>query len=100
MDSAVVQIGTTLIALFGAIITYIVVPYVKSKTTEQQQSNIVFWIKTAVNAAEQVFADSGMGTQKKEYVMEFIQNMGISLTEDELDALIEAAVLEINKNLK
>lgn len=97
MDNGIVEIGTAIIALLGAVITYIVVPYIKSKTTEQQQKNLAFWVKAAISAAEQIYADPKMGEQKKTYVLEFIQKLGIVISEEELDTLIEAAVLELNK---
>lgn len=95
--NSIVQIGTIIIALIGAIITYIIVPYVKARTTKQQQENIAFWVRVAVNAAEQLFGDPGMGKKKKEYVLDFLEKMGFKITMDELNILIEAAVLELNK---
>ena len=41
------------IALLAAIITYFVVPFIKSKTTEAQQQKLEYWIKAAVRYAEQ-----------------------------------------------
>ena len=94
----VVSIGTALIALIGAIITYIIVPFIKSETTEKQRDNIHFWVWIAVNAAEQIYKEKGQGKLKKEYVLEFLNSKGIKITDEQLDALIEATVFEINKN--
>lgn len=94
---ALVQIGTAVIALLGAVVTYILVPYVKSKTTAQQQGNIAFWVNVAVNAAEQIFAGSGLGEKKKQYVLDFLNDKGITVSSTQLDALVEAAVFELNK---
>ena len=60
-----VQVGTAVIALLSAVITSILVPYIKSRTTLQRQENIAFWVSVAVNAAEQVFAGSGLGGEEK-----------------------------------
>lgn len=38
-------------ALLAAIITAIVIPYIKSKTTASQQAEINAWVKIAVTAA-------------------------------------------------
>lgn len=92
-----VEIVTALIAILGAVITYILVPYIKNKTTAQQQGNIAFWVSVAVNAAEQIFAGSGLGEQKKQYVLKFLTGKGIKVSAEQLDALIEAAVFEINQ---
>lgn len=94
--NAVIEIGTIIIALIGAVITYIVVPYIKSKTTAEQYKNIEFWVKFAVKAAEQIFNQPGMGQKKKEYVIKFLNDKGIEITRKELDVLIEAAVQELN----
>lgn len=95
-NNAIVQIGTVIIALLGAIITYIVVPFIKVNTTEKQRENAKFWVQVAVNAAEQIYREKGQGILKKEYVVNFLSSKGIRITEEQLDVLIEAAVLELN----
>lgn len=84
-----------IIPIIGAVITYLIVPFIKSKTTIEQQKNIEFWVEIAVNAAEQIFG-SGLGEKKKQYVIDFLNSKGINITEKELDILIEAAVFEMN----
>ncbi|MGF7059299.1 phage holin, LLH family [Brassicibacter mesophilus] len=96
-NDAVVQIGTIIITLIGTIFTLIVIPYIKSKTTVEQQKNIEFWVKFAVQAAEQIFNKPGLGGKKKQYVINFLKNIGIKITMEQLNVLIEAAVHEINK---
>lgn len=93
---AIVQIGTIIIALIGAVITYIVVPYIKANTTEKQRENAKFWVKVAVSAAEQIYKEKGSGKNKKQYVLEFLNSKGIKITEEQLNVLIEAAVFELN----
>lgn len=95
-NQAIVEIGTIFIALIGAIITYIVIPYIRSKTTVEQQKTVEFWVRVAVNAAEQIFSNPKMGTTKKEYVLKFLQEKGFNVSETDLDTLIEAAVKELN----
>lgn len=98
MDTNVlIQIGTIVIALIGAIITYIVVPYIKSKTTKEQRNNVMFWVDVAVTAAEQIYNEKGQGKLKKKYVLEFLNSMGLDFDEKELNILIEAVVLELNR---
>lgn len=95
---AFVKIMTAVIGLIGAIITYVVVPYVKSKTTEKQRDNAKFWVQVAVNAAEQIYKEKGQGMIKKKYVVDFLNEKGIAITDEQLDTLIESAVYEVNKN--
>lgn len=85
-------------ALFGllaAIVTVIVIPYIKSKTTASQQEQINQWVKIAVAAAEQIYTGSGRGKEKKAHVVNFLLEHGVTLDESRLDALIEAAVHEL-----
>ena len=86
-------------ALIGVIITCVLIPYIKSKTTTEQQKEINAWVKTAVSAAEQLFTGSGRGEEKKAYVIAWLKERGITVDEAELDALIEAAVYELEQGL-
>ena len=88
---AIVQIGTAVIGLLGMLITYFVIPYIRTRT-------IAFWVGVAVDAAEQIYKESGMGATKKKYALEFLNKKGIKLSEADLDALIEAAVCQLNKS--
>ena len=97
-DNAIIEIGTIVIALTGAVITYIVAPYIKSKTTTEQYKNIKDWVGFAVKAAEQIFSKPGTGDKKKQYVIDFLMSKGIKMTTEELDILIEAAVQELNQS--
>lgn len=81
-----------------ALITTFVVPYIKSKTTLEQQTQINEWIKIAVSAAEQVYDGPGQGDKKKAYVLTWLAGHGIAVDEDKLDAMIEAAVYELTNN--
>lgn len=85
-----------IIPILGAIITYILVPFLKSKTTEKQRENIYFWVASAVGAAEMIYKEKGQGKLKKEYVIDFLGSKGIKVTIQELEVLIESAVKELN----
>jgi len=85
-----------IIPILGAIITYLIVPFIKQKTTKEQRENIYFWVRVAVQAAEMIYKEKGQGKLKKEYVITFLQSKGINITMQELDVLIEAAVKELN----
>lgn len=67
-------------ALIAALITAFVIPYIKGKTT----------------AAEQIYTGSGRGAEKKEYVIKWLREHGMTVDESKLDALIEAAVYDLN----
>lgn len=81
-----------------ALITTFAIPYIKSKTTLEQQTQINSWVKVAVTAAEQVYEGPGQGDRKKAYVLTWLAGHGIAVDEDKLDAMIEAAVYELTNN--
>lgn len=93
-----------LTSLFEAIITLIValisaflIPYIKSKVSAEKFETLKSWVKVAVQAAEMLYRESGMGEQKKAYVIEYLNSKGYDLDTDTLNNLIESAVLELNK---
>ena len=85
--------------LLGLIWTIIVAPFIKSKTNTQQQQEINGWVKIAVAAAEQIYKGSGRGKEKKTYVVTWLEEHDIILEEERIDAMIEAAVFEINQGI-
>lgn len=97
----IIQIGTIVIALIGAIVTYIITPYIKQKTSKEQREIILFWVRFAVNGAEQMDQAGIIDTPKKQFVIKYVKDIlnkkGITITEEQLDILIEAAVYEINQ---
>ncbi len=82
-------------ALIAAVITVIVIPYIKSRTTAQQQEQINTWVRIAVSAAEQIYTGSGRGEEKKAYVINWLREHGVTIDESKLDAMIEAAVYDL-----
>ena len=84
-----------LFALIAAVMTAIVVPYIRSKTTAQQQAEVSAWVKIAVSAAEQIYSGSGRGAEKKQYVLDWLRTHGVTVDESKLDALIESAVYDL-----
>ncbi len=85
-----------IITLATAIITYLLVPWIKSKTTAEQREAVYGWVKIAVAALEQAYRDSPKkGLEKKKAVREFLAARGITYDEAALDKMIEAAVYEM-----
>lgn len=91
------------LSLVAIIVTVYLVPWLRSKTTKEQREEINAWVKIAVRAAEQLFGGSGRGTEKKQYVidfmLEFLAKRKLTINMDELDKMLEAAVLELNKGV-
>lgn len=85
------------IALLAAIITYKLVPWIKTKTTEGQRVNLSAIIKVLVFAAEQIY-DAGQGEQKLNYVLGKLRERGYDVDADMIRESIEAAVYNIDTN--
>ena len=79
-------------ALAAVVVTAVIIPYIRSRTTAQQQADLSEWVKIAVSAAEQIFTGTGRGADKKAYVLAWLRDHGVTVDESKLDALIEAAV--------
>lgn len=95
----ITPIIVALIGLLSTIITAVLIPYFKSKTTAEQRENIFFWAKKAVEAAEQIYKEHGQGKLKKEYVKQFLAEHGITLDEKQIDVVIESAVIQMKNSL-
>ena len=89
-------IVTVLVVVIGVYL----VPIIKEKIGAEKYNKIIGYVKYGVNAAEQMFKDTGLGEKKKEFVLNFVNEMlgkvNYSLTEEELNVLIESAVKDMN----
>lgn len=94
------------LVLLATVVTVFVIPWLKSKKTaeqvatiEQQVKTIVSWVTTAVQAAEIIFKGTGLGEDKKNYVLSLIKTqcelVGFTFNED----LIAAQIEQIGQNL-
>ena len=92
----ITPIVEAILALVAVVITSIVIPYIKKKTSVEQQREIVAWVKIAVAAAEQIYVGTGRGSEKKLYVIEWLADRNVTVDTNKLDALIESAVYELN----
>lgn len=94
MNIDLTTIINAVIALLAAVVTYRIIPWLKARTTNEQQIYIRALVKAGVFAAEQIYNAEGMGHQKMEYVKQWLQSHGLDIDVAE----IEAAVSEyINK---
>ena len=87
------------ITLILSVVTIVVIPYIKTKINAETLNEIIKWVKIAVQAAEMIYTESVMGKQKKAYVITFLKDKGIIFDEEKIDALIESAVHELNKEI-
>lgn len=95
----VTPIVEAVFALIGVVVTAIIIPYIRSKTTSDQQAQINAWVAIAVTAAEQIYVGSGRGAEKKKYVVNWLKAHNITVDTLKLDAMIEAAVYDLKNGV-
>lgn len=99
MNEFVFAILKCLVAVCAALISAYLVPYIRRLAQNEKYKAVVDMVETAVMAAEKVVKGDGKGKEKKEMVLEYcltwLGQHGIRITEEQLDALIEAAVYEL-----
>ena len=90
-----------LIMVTMLVLTRFVVPWIKAKTENETMQAVLDWTVQAVLAAEQAH-QAQTGAERKYIVTEFIKSIliqkNISMSDEELNTLIEAAVMQMNAN--
>lgn len=76
------------ILLLASIITAKVIPWIKAKTTNEQQQMLRATIKTLVFAAEQLYG-AGHGSDKLDYVVAHLESKGYTVETDEIEAAVK-----------
>ena len=91
MNIDLTPICQAIVTLLAALITYKLIPWIKSKTTDQQQANLAAAVRVLVFAAEQLFG-AGKGEEKIEYVRSHLALKGFDVDDQAIRNEIEAAV--------
>jgi len=90
-----------LLAVFAA--TCYLIPWVRGKIGQDRLDEITRWVNTAVLMAQQVY-NAKTGAERKAIVIDLLRDIltakNISISDDQLDMLIEAAVkqMKISEN--
>lgn len=96
-----------IISLIITVLSIVVIPKIKvwlaNKLTVSQIDIIKIIVTSAVKAAEQIYSQANKaGSDKKKYVLEYVQNklaeLGMSIDTKEIEIYLEQAVLELKKN--
>lgn len=99
MDERLFQIILALIPILGAIITGFIIPFIKEKIGSEKLAKYEYWADLAVKAAEMLWTESGCGADKKQYVVDFLNDMfnknKIVITEQQIEILVESAVKQM-----
>lgn len=91
-----------LVALF--VLMKYIIPYLQKLVDDSELRYLRQVVSDAVLAAEQTISTTGAGVEKKGIVTEFIKNMliskNISISDQQIDNLIESAVYLFNASNK
>lgn len=100
MDSRLFDIILLCVSILAVAIK-IIYPYVKSQVGVDRMDEFEYWVQKAVQAAEVLFDVPGSGEQKREYVINFINNMFNSkkevITKEQIHILLESAWKEMTE---
>lgn len=88
MNIDVTPIFQAAIALLAAIITYKLIPWIKSRTSAQQQTMLAAAVHTLVYAAEQIYG-AGKGSEKLDYVITELEGRGFTVDRAEIEAAVK-----------
>lgn len=99
MDEILFEVLRCVIIVVCLAITRYVVPYLKQMIDKQQSDVLNALVQVAVQYAEQCYET---GKEKKEIVTEFLKVQllakNITITDEQLNALIESAVYILKQN--
>ena len=82
------------LSILGIILSIFIIPWIKSKTTKEQREAIIDTINRLVRAAEKKFPGTKTGDQKRTFVLDLLDGVGI-IVDDEIKALVESAVFDL-----
>lgn len=99
MDEILFEVLKCVVIVVCLLITRYVIPYLKQTIEKQQNEVLNTLVQIAVRYAEQCY---DTGKEKKEIVTEFLkaqlQAKNISISDEQLNALIESAVYTLKQN--
>lgn len=93
----ITPIVNAFIALIGLLLTTFLIPWIRTKISNEKLKEIQKWASVGVKAAEMIYTESGMGDMKKNYVRKFLESKGYKLDIETVDALIEATVRDMQQ---
>lgn len=76
-----------LIGVLAALISYRLIPWIKAKTTNEQQIMLRAAVKTFVYAAEQIYG-AGKGREKLDFVVKQLEKQGFTANRVEIEAAV------------
>ncbi len=98
MNDIIFEVVKVVVMVAALVVTRYLIPWMKEKIGVEKLEQIEKWVKYAVEMAQQVHWDQP-GEDRKAIVTKFLRDIliakNISISENHLDVLIEAAVKEM-----
>jgi hypothetical protein len=94
------EILTGILTLLGLLITTFLVPWLKAKIDEGKLTRLTYWIEVAVLAAEGDISGKKKGAERKQFVLDFLQDKGYDINLNDLEIQINSTVYDIINKLK
>lgn len=99
MKDIIFEVVNLVVMIAALVVVRYVVPWIRKKLGDDKLNTIAQWAEKAVLYAEQVMT-AATGEEKKEAVTaiikEIVEANNISITDEQIDILIESAVKQMN----
>ena len=100
MDDLLFELLKLVLIVCSMLITRYLIPLIRREIGNSEYTWIVDVVDDAVRYVEQITSEEGAGLKKKTMVLEFVQAQlqakGIKISQEQLNALIEATVYGLN----
>ena len=85
-----------IITLSFALLTVVVIPYIKKKADAEDLAEFQKWVQVGVKMADQLAKSGAINKyERRNKVLEFLNKKGYDVDFDTIDALIESEVIDL-----
>lgn len=91
----VVKIALSLVSIASAVVTYFLIPWLKTKVDENKMEKFRLFVTDAVRAMEQIYTPDQWLAKKTQVVkasQEYLNQLDLSLSEDQIEIIVEGIV--------
>ena len=85
----------TTVAAAAVAVSLFVIPWLRSKTTSEQRSDLLRWVDIAVAAAQQLYYQCS-GQTRLDYALSLLAEQGYNINLRQVRDAVEAAVLKLH----
>jgi len=99
MNDLFIKIVSAILTIFVALITSVVIPWIRSKITAEQMELLRSYTEYAVRCAEMIYSPDEW-QDKKAWVMQYItdiinQKFNLTLSYEDINTMVEGVVQEV-----